>query len=105
MRLFINVQREVRLENQRNDLLSGPGLPNPDDPYTDDPSAFSSRTRLLAGTERLEDGTQRLQNAQRIALETEDVGADILRNLRGQREQIEHTRDTVSYSGFQRYFS
>ena len=105
MRSLTNVQREVRLENQRNDLLSGPGLPNPDDPYTDDPSAFSSRTRLLAGTERLEDGTQRLQNAQRIALETEDVGADILRNLRGQREQIEHTRDTVSYSGFRRYFS
>jgi vesicle transport through interaction with t-SNAREs protein 1 len=50
----------------------------------------------LAGTERLEDGSKRLQNAQRIALETEDVGADILRNLRGQREQIEHTRDTVS---------
>lgn len=28
-------------------------------------------------------------------METENVGADILRNLRGQREQIEHTRDTV----------
>lgn len=41
-------------------------------------------------------GSRRLENAHRIALETEDVGADILRNLRGQREQIEHTRDTVS---------
>jgi hypothetical protein len=29
-------------------------------------------------------------------LETEDLGAGILRDLRGQREQIEHTRDTVS---------
>jgi vesicle transport through interaction with t-SNAREs protein 1 len=44
----------------------------------------------------LTSGTKRLDNAHRIALETEDVGADILRNLRGQREQIEHTRDTVS---------
>ena len=87
----------MRLENQRNDLLTGPGVPNPDDPYTDDPSAFSSRTRLLQGTETLQDGSRRLDNAQRIALETEDVGADILRNLRGQREQIEHTRDTVSW--------
>lgn len=43
-------------------------------------------------------GSRRLENAHRIALETEDVGADILRNLRGQREQIEHTRDTVSFS-------
>jgi vesicle transport through interaction with t-SNAREs protein 1 len=42
-------------------------------------------------------GSRRLENAHRIALETEDVGADILRNLRGQREQIEHTRDTVGF--------
>ncbi len=41
-------------------------------------------------------GSRRLDNAHRIALETEDVGADILRNLRGQRETIENTRDTVS---------
>ena len=92
---MINRQREVRDENQRNELLGG--FPNPDDPYSDDPDGHSQRTRLLAGTERLADGTQRLENAHRIALETEDVGADILRNLRGQREQIEHTRDTVSY--------
>jgi vesicle transport through interaction with t-SNAREs protein 1 len=76
-------------------LLSGPGYPS-DDPYTDDPSSYSSRARLLQGTETLQDGSRRLDNAHRIALETEDVGADILRNLRGQREQIEHTRDTVS---------
>lgn len=43
-------------------------------------------------------GTRRLDNAHRIALETEDVGADILRNLRGQREQIEHTRDTLQHA-------
>lgn len=87
-------QRDIRNEGQRSDLLSGPGYPS-DDPYSDDPSSFSSRTRLLQGTETLQDGSRRLDNAQRIALETEDVGADILRNLRGQREQIEHTRDTV----------
>ncbi|ORY34731.1 t-SNARE [Naematelia encephala] len=89
--------RDVRQESARSELLSGPGYPNRDDPYSDDPdpSAFSARTRLLQGTETLQDGSRRLENAQRIALETEDVGADILRNLRGQREQIEHTRDTL----------
>ncbi|WWC92820.1 uncharacterized protein L201_007779 [Kwoniella dendrophila CBS 6074] len=88
--------RDVRSENQRSELLSGPGgFPNPDDPYTDDPSAYSARTRLLQGTETLADGSRRLDNAHRIALETEDVGGEILRNLRGQREQIEHTRDTL----------
>jgi hypothetical protein len=30
-----------------------------------------------------------------IALETEEQGADILRNLRLQREQIENSRNTV----------
>lgn len=88
-------QRDVRAENSRAELLSGASPA--DDPYSDEPSAYSARTRLLAGTETLQDGSRRLENAHRIALETEDVGADILRNLRGQREQIEHTRDTVSY--------
>jgi len=69
--------------------LSSGGAPS-DDPYGTD-----QRTRLLSGTERLADGQQRLEESRRVALETEDVGADILRNLRGQREQIEHTRDTL----------
>ncbi|GMK55107.1 hypothetical protein CspeluHIS016_0201630 [Cutaneotrichosporon spelunceum] len=88
--------RDLRASTQREELLSGAGGWS-DDPYTDDdPSAFSARTRLLAGTEMLSTSSQRLDNAQRVALETEDVGADILRNLRGQREQIEHTRDTLT---------
>jgi len=88
--------RDLQRESQRSELLSGgPGL-NPsfqDDPYSDGPD---QRTRLLAGTETLADGSRRLENAQRIALETEDVGADILRNLQGQRETITHTRDMLS---------
>lgn len=53
------------------------------------------RTRLLAGHHTLEDGTQRLEDSTRVALRTEEVGAEILRNLRGQREQILHTTDTL----------
>ena len=94
--IFDASQKDTRQENQRNELFAG--FPDGDDPYTDDPSGFGSRTRLLQGTDRLADGSKRLDNAHRIALETEDVGADILRNLRGQREQIEHTRDSVSLS-------
>ena len=56
----------------------------------------AQRQRLLQGTARLEDGSRRLEESNRIALETEDLGADILRDLRGQREQIENARDTVS---------
>ncbi|KDN35856.1 V-snare-domain-containing protein [Tilletiaria anomala UBC 951] len=53
------------------------------------------RQRLLQGTARLEDGSRRLDESNRIALETETLGADILRDLRSQREQIENARDTL----------
>ena len=62
---------------------------------------MTDRARLLAGTAKLDEGTRRLEESQRIAMETEQTGADILLNLRGQREQIEHARDTVSW----RYFA
>ncbi|KZT62696.1 V-snare-domain-containing protein [Calocera cornea HHB12733] len=62
---------------------------------SDDPYGTDQRTRLLSGTDRLADGQMRLEESHRVALETEDVGADILRNLRGQREQIEHARETL----------
>ncbi|KAJ2360555.1 Vesicle transport V-snare protein, partial [Coemansia sp. RSA 2607] len=53
------------------------------------------RTRLLSGNERLENGTRRLQDSHRIAIETEAVGAGILQDLRAQREQIVSTRNTL----------
>ncbi|UZJ54624.1 hypothetical protein CBS101457_003944 [Exobasidium rhododendri] len=55
----------------------------------------AQRQRLLQGTATLDDGSRRLEDSHRIALETEDLGADILRDLRGQREQIENSRDTL----------
>ena len=81
----------------RSDLLSRSPSAFSDDPYGagGDGGVGNDRSRLLAGTALLEDGSRRLQDSQRIALETEQQGAEILRNLRGQREQIEHARDTV----------
>jgi vesicle transport through interaction with t-SNAREs protein 1 len=94
---LLRPQRETRAASNRSELLSDPSLS--DQPYSDLPpsssSDYSARTRLLAGTSQLSDGSRRLEGAQRLALETEDVGADILRNLRGQREQIEHSRDVL----------
>jgi vesicle transport through interaction with t-SNAREs protein 1 len=86
--------KDLYTQLSRSDLLSSSagagGLASAsDDPYTSD------RTRLLAGTTLLEDGTRRLQDSHRIALDTENQGAEILRNLRTQREQIENSRDTV----------
>ena len=91
---FKKTSKDMHAQFSRADLLASPGragTPTSDEPY----GATSDRTRLLAGTATLEDGTRRLQESQRIALETEDHGAEILVNLRTQREQIENARDTV----------
>jgi len=89
---FKKLSKELHTQLTRSDLLGGVVGPS----SADDPYGTSDRTRLLAGTALLEDGTRRLQDSQRIALETEEQGADILTNLRRQREQIENSRDTVS---------
>ena len=90
---YKKLSKDAYSQLSRADLFSSTGsaMPTTDEPY----GPTSDRTRLLAGTAVLEDGTRRLQESQRIALETEEQGADILRSLRGQREQIENARETV----------
>ncbi|KAJ1660208.1 t-SNARE VTI1 [Dispira simplex] len=60
-----------------------------------DSMSMDQRSRLLAGTERLNESGRRLQDSHALALETESVGAGILADLRAQREQIIHTHDTL----------
>lgn len=95
---YRKLSKESHTQVARTELLSGSkargNAGTSDDPYGE----RSDRTRLLAGTEALEDGVGRLEDSTRVALETETYGADILRSLRGQREQIENARDTVSRS-------
>jgi len=85
--------QEQHAQLARVDLLSSSQktLSTSDDPY----GTNDGRAHMLAGTSLLEDGTRRLQQSQRVALETEDQGAEILMNLRSQREQIENARNTV----------
>lgn len=70
------------------------------DRYTDEPvdEHLEQRQQLLSGTERLERSSARLQGAQRTALETEDIGRNVLADLYGQRETIQHTRDNLQQS-------
>lgn len=84
--------KDLHLQSSRSELFNH-STSGGDDPYADD--AANQRTRLLAGTQSLNDSSRRLEDSHRIALETEDVGADILRSLRVQREQIENTRKTL----------
>ena len=88
-----NRSRELHAAVSRSEVLGTGGAfgfgASSDSPYGNE------RQRLLAGTETLDDGSRRLMDSQRIALETEEQGADILRNLRVQREQIENSRNMV----------
>ncbi|KAF3037740.1 hypothetical protein E8E11_000574 [Didymella keratinophila] len=67
--------------------------------YTDDPeqgdAQLEQRQQLLSGTDRLNRSSGRLRESQRIALETEQVGAGTLSDLHRQRETIEHTRERL----------
>ncbi|CAL5875085.1 uncharacterized protein PFLUO_LOCUS9389 [Penicillium psychrofluorescens] len=70
------------------------------DRYTDEPAdeQLEQRQQLLSGTDRLERSSARLQESQRVALETEDVGRNTLADLYQQRQTIQHTRDNLQQS-------
>ncbi|KAF1832107.1 V-snare-domain-containing protein [Decorospora gaudefroyi] len=69
------------------------------DRYTDNPDGgdaqLEQRQQLLSGTDRLNRSSGRLRESQRIALETEQIGAGTLGDLHRQREQITNTRDVL----------
>ncbi|CAH6720206.1 t-SNARE Vti1p [[Candida] jaroonii] len=64
--------------------------------YTDDDDLQDGqRKQLLSNNSSLERSSERLRESQRIALETENIGGNILNDLRAQREQISGTRNTL----------
>ncbi len=65
------------------------------DPSQADDIALDQRQQLLSGQESLDRSSQRIRDSQRIANETESIGANILTDLRGQREQIQNSRNTL----------
>ncbi|WFD29410.1 t-SNARE VTI1 [Malassezia sp. CBS 17886] len=93
------LQRAVERAKQPASGATGSGLDL--ESYTDEDrdEAHAQRERLLQGTSLLERGTERLTASTRLALQTEDVGAGILNDLQSQREQIEHSRDTLHGAG------
>ncbi|RVE57561.1 hypothetical protein OJAV_G00217480 [Oryzias javanicus] len=59
----------------------------------------SQRALLLQGTESLNNATQSIERSQRIAVETEQIGTDIIEELGGQREQLDRARDRLVNTG------
>ncbi|KAI9189022.1 t-SNARE VTI1 [Blastocladiella emersonii ATCC 22665] len=64
-------------------------------PANFDDAGADQRSRLLQGTERLQQTGDRLTNTHRIALETEQTGIETLEELRRQRQQLERARNTL----------
>lgn len=65
--------------------------------YTDDDDGAgdSQRKQLLSNNASLDRSSERLRESERIALETENIGGNILNDLRAQREQIVNSRNTL----------
>ncbi|CAL1575575.1 unnamed protein product [Knipowitschia caucasica] len=59
----------------------------------------SQRALLLQGTESLNNATQSIERSQRIAVETDQIGTDIIEELGEQREQLDRTRDRLVNTG------
>ncbi|XP_073540827.1 vesicle transport through interaction with t-SNAREs homolog 1A isoform X2 [Phyllobates terribilis] len=68
----------------RNELLGDDGS-----------SSESQRAHLLDNTEMLERSSRRLEAGYQIAVETEQVGQNILENLSQDREKIQRARDRL----------
>lgn len=70
------------------------------DRYTDEEGSAAGgqneqRKQLLSNSASLNRTSDRLRDSQRIALETENIGGNILNDLRAQREQITNLRNTL----------
>lgn len=63
--------------------------------YTDNEEEGSQRKQLLSNNASLDRSLQRLRESQRVAIETEGIGGNILNDLRAQREQITNARSTL----------
>ncbi len=55
----------------------------------------SQRALLIQGTESLNNASKSIERSQRIAVETDLIGTDIIEELGEQREQLDRTRDRV----------
>lgn len=58
------------------------------------------KKRLLDNSERIERTGNRLEEGYRTVLETERIGAEVLRDLSNQREGIQRSRNRVCISSF-----
>jgi vesicle transport through interaction with t-SNAREs protein 1 len=84
------------LSSDRKALFGDRYMDDPDDATKD--VQLEQRQQLLSGTDRLGRSSDRLRESQRIALETEQIGAGTLADLHQQRNVIENTHRNLQQS-------
>ncbi|ODV67281.1 V-snare-domain-containing protein [Hyphopichia burtonii NRRL Y-1933] len=84
------------LDDQDRNELFGSRYTDGDEELGGDDLRGSQRKQLLSNNASLERSSERLRDSQRVALETETIGGNILDDLRAQREQISYSRNTLS---------
>mmetsp|Transcript_21755 Transcript_21755/g.30439 ORF Transcript_21755/g.30439 Transcript_21755/m.30439 type:complete len:223 (+) Transcript_21755:66-734(+) len=62
----------------------------------DDDIETQSRSRALWGTQKVEETSTRLINAQRVASETENIGIEVVYEMGKQKEQLYRAKDNLS---------
>lgn len=57
--------------------------------------SIDQEDQLIANTQRLQRSSRKLQEAYRMAIETEQIGSEVLGNLSSQHETLSRTRDRL----------
>lgn len=84
-----------KLQSMSSDKAALFGSRYRDEPDGEADEQLEQRQQLLSGTDRLGRSSNRLRDAQRVANDTENVGAGVLSDLATQRNQIEGTRERL----------
>ncbi|CAD6194482.1 unnamed protein product [Caenorhabditis auriculariae] len=80
--------KRVREEADRDELLA----------FDDAIDAHRQEDQLIENTQRMERTSRKIQDSYRIAVETEQIGAEVLSNLNSQRETLGRARDRMRAS-------
>ncbi len=65
----------------------------------------SQKQSLIDNTEKLERGNRRLEVGYKVAIETEQIGNQIMTDLNEQRETIQRTRARVNFNSIHKFYS
>mmetsp|Transcript_3192 Transcript_3192/g.7191 ORF Transcript_3192/g.7191 Transcript_3192/m.7191 type:complete len:428 (-) Transcript_3192:22-1305(-) len=101
VRLGLVRQLRTELDDLRRGVVQASSVANRDSLFGGGVGSVSRehRQRLLDAEDRLRAGVGQIESARRIALETDGIGQDILRDLKSQRETITRSRRGMTEVG------